>query len=70
MHRIALLAEADTTTPIVQALSDTSSVELKAAMGYCKCVYWLCKQELYFKALNVGSNVHLSTNSWGVFRSY
>ena len=32
MHRIALLAEADTTTQIGQALSDTYSAELKVAI--------------------------------------
>ena len=45
MHRLALLAEADTTMPIGQALSDTYSTEIRAAIGCCKCVYWLCKQE-------------------------
>ena len=71
-HRLVLLAEADTTMPIGQALSDTYSTEIRAAIGCCKCVYWLCKQEIpltttllklaqslgcdYFKALNVGCN--------------
>ena len=43
IHRIALLAEVDTTTQIGQALRDTYSADLKAAIGCCKCVYWLCK---------------------------
>ena len=28
------------------ALRDTHSADLKAAIGCCKCVYWLCKQEI------------------------
>ena len=46
MHGIAIFAEADTTSRIHQALSDICSAEIKAAVGCCKCVYWLCKHEI------------------------
>ena len=46
MHKLSMLAEADTTVAISQAFSDTFSIEMKAAFGCLKCVYWLCKQEI------------------------
>ena len=47
MHRGALLAEADQASGgIPQAFSDAFSVEMTAAIGCCKCLYWLCKHEI------------------------
>ena len=46
MHKLSMLAEADTTVAISQAFSDTFSIEMKAAVGCLKCVYWLCKREI------------------------
>ena len=46
MHKLSKLAEADTTVAISQAFSDTFSIEMKAAVGCLKCVYWLYKQEI------------------------
>ena len=40
MHRLALLAEADEVTGgIPRAFTDAFSVEIKAAIGCCKCLY-------------------------------
>ena len=46
MHKLSMLAEADTTLAIYQAFSDTFTIEMKAAVGCLKCVYWLCKREI------------------------
>ena len=46
MHKLSMLAEADTTVAISQAFSDNFSIEMKAAVGCLKCVYWLCKREI------------------------
>ena len=45
-HKLSMLAEADTTVAICQAFSDTFSIEMKAAVGRLKYVYWLCKREI------------------------
>ena len=47
MHQHALLAGADQATGgISLTFSEAFSMVIKAAIGCCKCLYWLCKQEI------------------------
>ena len=47
MHKRALEAELHKATGgIPQAFSEALNIETKAAIGCCKCLYWLCKQEI------------------------
>lgn len=47
MHRHALLAEVNRVSGgIPRAFSDAFSVGITAAIGCCKCLYWLCKHEI------------------------
>ena len=47
MHKAATALEAENRGGgIRQALKERMSCEMKAAIGCCKCIYWLCKNEL------------------------
>lgn len=47
MHRAAIAARADAAGGgIEKALSDQVSLEMRAAVGCLKCIYWLCKNEI------------------------
>ena len=47
MHKAALAAKADAAGGgIENAFSDQISLEMKAAIGCLKCIYWLCKNEV------------------------
>ena len=47
MHHSAVKVEAEHGTGgIRQAFQDAVSLEMKAAIGCCKCIYFLCKQEI------------------------
>ena len=46
MHRAAIAAKADTAASgLGKSFSDQISLEMKAAIGCLKCIYWLCKNE-------------------------
>ena len=47
IHKAAIAAEADATAGgIEKSFSDQISLEMKAAIGCLKCIYWLCKNEI------------------------
>lgn len=47
MHKAAISLEADRAGGgIAQAFSGLITCEMKAAVGCCKCIYWLCKNEI------------------------
>ena len=47
MHRDAAMVEAEHSAGgIRQAFQDAVTLEMKAAVGCCKCIYFLCKQEI------------------------
>ena len=47
MHKAAIAAKADTAAGgIEKSFSDQISLEMKAAIGCLKCIYWLCKNEI------------------------
>ncbi len=47
MHKAAVRLEAEQAgSGIVQAFSGAITCEMKAAIGCCKCIYWLCKNEM------------------------
>lgn len=47
MHRAAAVAEVEQSSGrIRQAFHDVVTLEVKAAIGCCKCVYFLCKHEI------------------------
>ena len=47
MHRGPIVAEAELSTGgIPCAFKDTVTLEMKAAVGCCKCIYWLYKQDI------------------------
>lgn len=47
MHRSAPVVDAEHSTGgIRQAFQDAVTLEAKAAIGCCKCTYFLCKQEI------------------------
>ena len=47
MHKAALTAEFDQSNGgITRAFEDARSLEMKVAIGCCKCIYWLCKHEI------------------------
>jgi len=49
MHRGAVVAEAEASSHsggLPRAFQDAVTMEMKAAIGCCKCIYWLCKNEI------------------------
>ena len=47
MHRQAEVMEASLQAGgIPRAFDESCTLEMKAAIGCCKCIYWLCKQEV------------------------
>ena len=44
MHRGAVVAEAEVSSAC--AFQNAVTMEMKAAIGCCKCIYWLCKNEI------------------------
>ena len=47
MHKRAEVMEASSQAGgIPHAFDDAFTLEMKAAIGCCKCMYWLCKQEI------------------------
>ena len=47
MHRDAVMVEAEHSAGgIRQVFQDAVTLEMKAAVGCCKCIYFLCKQEI------------------------
>ena len=47
MHHCAALVEAEHSAGgIRQAFQDAVTLEVKVAIGCCKCIYFLCKQEI------------------------
>ena len=47
MHWGAIVDEAELSTGgIPCAFKDTVTLKMKAAVRCCKCIYWLCKQEI------------------------
>ena len=47
MHKAALVAAAEASCgDIPRKFKDAETVEMQAAVGCCKCIYWLCKHEI------------------------
>ena len=53
MHRDAAMVEAEHSAGgIRQAFQDAVTLEMKAVVGCCKCIYFLCKQEIAHTTTN------------------
>ena len=78
MHKAALVAAAEASCGgIPRKFKDAETVEMQAAVGCCKCIYWLCISHTttyphllslaeslgcrYFEALRVGRNAKYSS---------
>ena len=47
MHCGAIVDEVELSTGGIPCIfKDTVTLEMKAVVGCCKCIYWLCKQEI------------------------